>query len=243
MVVRLASFMLALFLALPAAASLRVVIDPGHGGEKDGAIGPEGTKEKDVALAISLGLASILEARGHEVVLTRSNDVSLGLAPRIRLANDRRADVFVSVHANSAPTARARVQGVETYFLSADASDAQALALAEQENADEEEEALPSDPLDFILADLARMEAHVGSSRLAVEIHQRLVRSTGAHDRGVRQAPFFVLSGARMPAVLVEVGYISHPREERRLVEASTQRRIAEAIADGIEAFGLRSER
>lgn len=220
------------------AAPLRVVVDPGHGGEKDGAIGPGGTKEKDVALAIARELADLLEARGHEVILTRDRDVSLGLTPRIELANQREADLFVSIHANSAPSARSRVQGVETYFLSAEASDAQALALAEQENADEEEAERPSDPLGFILADLARMEAHVGSSRLAVEIHQSLVRASGARDRGVRQAPFFVLSGARMPAVLVEVGYISHPHEEKRLARLEDQARIARAIADGIEAYG-----
>lgn len=240
MLARTASLLLALLLATAAeAAPLRVVLDPGHGGEKEGAIGPGGAKEKEVALAISLFVAEILQARGHEVILTRTSDVSLGLAPRIRLANEREADVFVSIHANSVPAKRNLVQGVETYFLSADASDAQAMALADQENADEEETSARShDPLDFILADLARLEAHVGSSRLAVEIHESLVRRTGARDRGVRQAPFFVLSGARMPAVLVEVGYISHPHEEKRLTRATTQRIVAQGIAEGIEAFG-----
>lgn len=234
--------LLALFLAPPSVASpLRVVVDPGHGGAKDGAIGPAGTKEKEVALAISLRLAALLEGRGHEVILTRADDRSLGLAPRIELANERRADLFVSIHANSVPSSRDRVHGVETYFLSAEASDERALALANQENADEVEAPTPSGPLAFILADLARMETHVGSSRLAVEIHEHLVRASGARDRGVRQAPFFVLSGARMPAVLVEVGYISHPREEQRLIRAESQARIARAIAEGIESFGRRA--
>lgn len=240
---RLAIPLVALLLAASAgAAPLRVVVDPGHGGEKEGAVGPGGTREKDVALAIGRFVAEFLRARGHEVILTREGDESLGLAERVHLANERRADVFVSIHANSTPVRPARVQGVETYFLSAEASDAQALALADQENADDVEDAArAADPLDFILADLARMEAHVGSSRLAVEIHEHLVRRTGAHDRGVRQAPFFVLSGARMPAVLVEVGYISHPGEEKRLATAAIQQRIAQGIADGIEAFGRRT--
>ncbi|MFO7155694.1 MAG: N-acetylmuramoyl-L-alanine amidase [Pseudomonadota bacterium] len=223
-----------------AAAPLRVVVDPGHGGEREGAVGPGGTREKDVALEISLRLARILRQLGHEVILTRESDVSLGLAERTRLANEREADLFVSIHANSAPSARSRVQGVETYFLSADATDAQARALASLENAEEGPVEAPEDPLEFILADLARMKAHAESSRLAVAIHENLVRRTGARDRGVRQAPFFVLSGARMPAVLVEVGYLSHPAEERRLASRENQEAIARAIAEGIEAFGRR---
>lgn len=238
---RILGSILVLLLAFPAAAApLRVVVDPGHGGEKEGAIGPCGTKEKDLALAISLRLAEALRLRGHEVILTRDRDVSLGLAPRIQLANERAADVFVSIHANSVAAAKDRVHGVETYFLSADATDSHAQALANQENADDEAAATAVDPLDFILADLARMEAHVGSSRLAVAIHENLVRRTGARDRGVRQAPFFVLSGAHMPAVLVEVGYVSHPAEERRLASRDNQEAIAQAIAEGIDAFGRR---
>lgn len=242
MLLRVASLFIVMLVATPAAAqSLRVVVDPGHGGEKEGAVGPGGTREKDLALAIALRLAALLEERGHEPILTRREDRTLGLAPRIALANEREADLFVSIHANSVPSKRERVQGVETYFLSSEASDAQALALAEQENADEVETPLSRDPLGFILADLARREAHVGSSRLAVEVHQSLVRMSGARNRGVRQAPFFVLSGAQMPAVLVEVGYISHPQEERRLLSSEYQQRIAQGIAEGIEAFGRRA--
>lgn len=224
------------------AKPLRVVVDPGHGGDKDGAIGPRGEREKDVALAISKKLVATLEARGYEVVLTRDEDVSMDLSARIELANEREADFFVSVHANSVARHRSRVQGVETYFLSAEASDAQAAALAAAENADDPNagEARPADSLSLILADLARAEAHQGSSHLAMEIHRKLVEATGAKDRGVRQAPFFVLSGARMPAVLVEVGYISHPVESRRLVDEAAQEQMARAMADGIDAFSRR---
>lgn len=224
------------------AAPLVVVVDPGHGGDKDGAVGPRGEKEKELALAISTKLVAILEARGYEVVSTRTEDVSLDLASRVRLANERGADFFVSVHANSVASQQDRVHGVETYFLSAEASDAQAAALAEAENADDPEagKLAPSDPLARILADLARARAHQGSSELAVELHRKLVEATGAKDRGVRQAPFFVLSGARMPAVLVEVGYISHPAESLRLTDEAEQERMARAMADGIDAYGRR---
>lgn len=220
---------------------LVVVIDPGHGGDKDGAIGPDGTKEKDVALAIALRLEAALRAAGHEPVLTRRDDTGLGLGERIALANERGADLFLSVHANSMPTteARSRVHGVETFFLSADASDAAAAEVARLENADDETAAAPVEQgaLGAILADLARSEAHANSAQLAYLLHDRLVRETEARDRGVRQAPFVVLQGAQMPAVLLEVGYISHPRESKRLADPAEQERIARAVAAGVDRF------
>jgi len=220
---------------------LLVVIDPGHGGDKDGAIGPNQLKEKDAALAISLALRTQLEARGHAVVLTREADLSLGLRERIQLANEQRADLFVSVHLNSLPLGarRERVHGVETYFLSSEASDADAAALAQKENSDDEQDGglEAGGALDAILADLARNEAHAGSSRLAYLLHSHLLQGVPSRDRGVRQAPFAVLRGAEMPAVLVEVGYISHPEEARRLGDPVEQLRIAEALADGVDAF------
>lgn len=230
-------------LPLPGSAAPLVVIDPGHGGDKDGAIGPGGLKEKDVALEVSLRLAAELRQRGVRVLLTRETDVGLGLAVRAEIAQREEADLFVSIHANAVgpQSLRRRVSGVETYFLSAEATDAQAAALAEQENADEDDDIRQSnDPLSAILADLARGEAHRHASSLAVAIHQRLVAATGSRDRGVRQAPFLVLQGATMPAVLVEIGYISHPDESRRLADPEHQERIARAIADGIADFGGR---
>jgi len=225
----------------PAPAGLLVVVDPGHGGEKRGAIGPNRLHEKDAALAISLALGDELVAMGHRVVLTRDSDLTLGLVPRIRLANELGADVFVSVHLNAVPEGAppTRAQGVETYFLSADASDAGAAALARAENDDDVDVGqAEADPLGAILADLARTEAHVHSSRLAFAIQSALVREIGARDRGLKQAPFVVLQGADMPAVLVEVGYVSHPEEARRLADPVHQRRVAVGIAAGIAAFG-----
>jgi|GEM_PF-4670343 len=224
-----------------APTGLLVVVDPGHGGDKRGAVGPNRLQEKDAALAIALALRDALEAMGHRVVLTRDSDRSLGLVPRIRLANELGADLFVSVHLNAVPegASTSGAYGVETYFLSADASDAGAAALARAEN-DDDAAGAPGDgdALGAILADLARTEAHAHSSRLALAIHTALVGAIGARDRGLRQAPFVVLQGADMPAVLVEVGYVSHPDEARRLADPAHQRRVAAAIAAGISSFG-----
>ncbi|HTP26520.1 MAG TPA: N-acetylmuramoyl-L-alanine amidase, partial [Anaeromyxobacteraceae bacterium] len=132
---------------------------------------------------------------------------------------------------------RARAHGIETYFLSADASDASATAVAARENADRlvgEPELDPGDPVSGILRDLADTDALSESSRLAYAIHERLVTRLGAENRGVKQAPFYVLAGARMPAVLLEVGFISHPGESRSLVTPAYQERVAQAIAEGV---------
>jgi N-acetylmuramoyl-L-alanine amidase len=223
-----------------------VVIDPGHGGEQEGAISPRGAREKDLALQISRRLAARLRKAGARVVLTRTADVSVPLAARAAVANAIRADLFVSIHLNSMPTAESRrlSQGIETYFLSADATDASATAVAARENADRlagEPEIDPDDPVAAILSDLEHAEALRSSSRLAHAVHGRLVAAAGAEDRGVKQAPFYVLAGARMPAVLVEVGFISHEGEAERLASRAHQDRIAAAIADGIAAFRAES--
>lgn len=236
-----AAALVALLVAGRAPAPL-VVIDPGHGGEQEGALSPRGEREKDLALQISRRLAAQLRRDGLRVVLTRTADVAVPLAARAAVANAIRADLFVSVHLNSMPTAEARrvSRGVETYFLSADATDASATAVAARENADRlagEADLDPDDPVAAILSDLEHDEALRRSSRLAQDVHRRLVAALGAEDRGVRQAPFFVLAGARMPAVLIEVGFISHPAEAELLRSRAHQDRIAGAIAEGIAAF------
>ena len=218
-----------------------VVLDPGHGGEKPGAVGPGGLREKELTLAIARRVAARLRARGGHAILTRQGDVGVPLARRAALANAEGADLFVSIHLNAMPgAARASVQGVETYFLSADATDASATAVAARENADRlagEPELDPDDPVSGILRDLADTQALAESSRLAYAVHERLVGQLGAADRGVKQAPFYVLAGARMPAVLLEVGFVSHPREATRLASAAYQERVAQAIAEGIVAW------
>lgn len=239
----------ALALALAAREpAFTVVVDPGHGGDQEGALSPSGVKEKDVALAVARRVAARLKKLGAKVVLTRTGDIAVPLANRAAIATAIRADLFVSVHLNSMPTAEQRrhSHGIETYFLSADATDTHASAVAARENADRlagEPELDPNDPVAAILDDLEDAASLQGSSRLAYAIHERLVERLGAEDRGVKQAPFYVLAGARMPAVLLEVGFISHADEARRLEARDYQERIAEAVAEGIRAFRAETRR
>ncbi|MGB8931597.1 MAG: N-acetylmuramoyl-L-alanine amidase [Anaeromyxobacteraceae bacterium] len=225
-----------------AAPTFVAVVDPGHGGDQDGAYSPAGDREKDLVLEISRKVAARLRNLGARVVLTRTGDIDVPLVNRATIANALRADIFVSIHLNSMPTAeqrRAR-KGIETYFLSADATDASAAAVAARENASRmagEALADQGDPVGFILQDLESAAALTESSRLAYFLHERLVRGTGADDDGVKQAPFYVLAGARMPAVLLELGFLSHPAESRRLKDPEYQERIAAAVADGIAAW------
>jgi N-acetylmuramoyl-L-alanine amidase len=232
--------------AAPARPSSRppafvAVVDPGHGGEKEGAVGPDGAPEKVVTLQIARRLKVRLEKLGARVLLTRTGDTTVPLANRAALANAERADLFVSIHLNSMPSpGRSRSRGVETYFLSADATDASATAVAARENADRlagEPEADPSDPVAGILSSLEDTANLSESSRLAYDVHERIVRAAAAEDRGVKQAPFYVLAGARMPAVLVEVGFLSHPEEAAQLRTPAHQERIAQGIAEGIAAW------
>jgi len=242
---------LAAVLALALAArepAFTVVVDPGHGGEQEGALGPDGAKEKDVSLAISRRIAARLRKMGAKVVLTRTGDIGVPLANRAAIATAIRADLFLSVHLNSMPTAEQRrhSHGVETYFLSADATDTHANAVAARENADRlagEPVADPNDPVAGILEDLEDAASLQGSSRLAYAVHEKLVLRLEAEDRGVKQAPFYVLAGARMPAVLLEVGFISHADEARKLATRAYQEKIAEAVADGVKAFRTETRR
>jgi N-acetylmuramoyl-L-alanine amidase len=243
--------LLAAVLALSAGArapAFTVVLDPGHGGDQEGALSPRGDREKEVALEISRRIADRLKKLGARVVFTRTGDIPVPLANRAAIANAIRADLFVSVHLNSMPTEdqRKTYRGVETYFLSADATDASARAVAARENADRlagDPVVDPADPVSAILEDLESAAALEGSSRLAHAIHVRLVGALAAADLGVKQAPFYVLAGARMPAVLLEVGFISHDEEAARLRTAEYQDRIAEAVAAGVAAWRSEARR
>lgn len=236
---------LVLLLLAPSARaerSPRIVIDAGHGGSQEGAKGPGTLVEKEVVLQIAKKLRERLEKEaGAQVFLTREKDGTLPLPQRVDFTNGKRPDLFLSIHANSMPTKklRERTEGIETYFLSATASGAGARATADRENAEAGAgQAVQSDStLSFILNDLARMEAHADSSRLAYAIHQQLIAATGASDRGVQQAPFFVLMGVEAPAVLIEVGYISHPQEGLQLGRAEYQEKLISAITEGVKGF------
>jgi N-acetylmuramoyl-L-alanine amidase len=214
----------------------RVVVDAGHGGRDTGALGPKGTREKDVALAIGKALAVKLKALGFTVVLTRQDDRYLSLDERTRIANEARADLFVSVHCNAAR--RRKLTGIETWTLNV-ASNRYAARLAAFENADADRSA--SD-LRLILADLATRANADDSRDIAQSVQSALVRAMRTRgekvtDHGIKHALFYVLLGARMPAILVETGFISNPVEETRLRSRDRQRAAAEAIAAGVREF------
>ena len=200
-----------------------------------------GMPEKELSLRVALQLKEALERQGARVSLTRTSDGVLPLSERVAFSNRQGADLFISIHANSMPTERLRqrIDGVETFFLSAQASGEEAKRTAALENAESSPRGAVKggDALSFILADLARAEAHADSSRLAYAIQHKLVAVSGATDRGVHQAPLYVLNGVEAPAVLVEVGFISHPLEGKRLQEPDYQRQLARAIAEGVKAF------
>jgi N-acetylmuramoyl-L-alanine amidase len=242
---------LALLLALvPASAfagvqtrSLTVVLDAGHGGAfpHDGAHGRGGIAEKDIALAVARKLKTILERSGASVVLTRNADLDVPLAQRAHIANDSMADLFLSIHCNSMESSRDRrvTRGVETYFLSPDPTDAEAKLLAELENGGPEAMPIPkkTDAVSGILADLALTQARNDSAVLAQIVQRNIVAGSRSPSRGVRQAPFLVLSGTKMPSALVEIGFISHPTEGPLLAREQHQDRIAQALATAVEEF------
>ena len=218
------------------------MIDPGHGGTETGAVGPGGLEEKDVTLQIAKRLAATLpRALFCRVILTRDADSAVPLDERTAVANHERADLFLSVHANSSRAPGAR--GSETYYLSLEASDKLSQEIAQRENqpgpASPEGQARPAD-LDFILWDLAQ-SAHIKeSSELAEATQQELNGVSGTENRGIKQAPFRVLVGATMPAVLIETAFISNPEEEKRLGSATFQQSVADAIARAVARFFAR---
>ncbi|HEY3448180.1 MAG TPA: N-acetylmuramoyl-L-alanine amidase [Myxococcales bacterium] len=225
--------------AAPRLDGLTVFLDAGHGGKLDGAVGAKGEKEKNVALAVVKRLREELVKAGAKVLVSRSSDVDVDLWERMTKANDAKADLFVSIHCNAMPFGRVRAvtHGIETYFLSAETTDEQAQRVVAQENGEAKRLKRSTDPLANILDDLAQTEAHHDASAFAYAVHQRLIKDLGAADRGVQQAPFIVLMGAQMPAILVEVGFISHPEESKKLSDKDYQGRLASSLVDGLGAF------
>ncbi len=214
----------------------RVVVDAGHGGHDTGAIGARGTREKDVALAIALKLAAKLEALGLEVVLTRDDDTFVKLEDRTKIANQQKGDLFISVHCNAAPSRTLR--GIETYTLNT-SSNRYSIRLSARENATTERGV---GDLQYILADLATKANTGESTRLAERVQKSLVHDLGetwknVHDLGNKEALFFVLLGAKMPAILVETSFISNPEEEERLSDDDYQQSIADSVAGSVNAF------
>ena len=216
----------------------KIVIDPGHGGKDPGAPGYfKGVWEKDIVLKLGLALAEKLKQRLNcQVLLTRDKDKKLTLEERTAIANTERADLFISLHCNAARSRK--LTGIETYILNL-ATDEQAIAVAARENATSRKNI--SD-LEYILSDLMKHAKIEESSRLAGDVHGALVsgiKKNYSHikDLGVKQAPFYVLLGARMPSILIETSFISNKRECKRLMSKKYRDHLCDAITDGIEAY------
>jgi len=212
----------------------RVVIDAGHGGSDPGSVGPTGFAEKDLVLDLSKRLKALLELElGTEVVLTRSDDKFLALENRTQIANQEHADLFISIHANSSPLKTA--QGAETFVLNVNTRSNDALTTASRENASYGRRIhdLP-DILNTIASNDKTRESLEFANHVQMALSPRLNAGAGS---GVHGAPLAVLIGAKMPAVFVEVSYISNPLEEQRLRTSEHRQRIAESLLTGIKSY------
>jgi N-acetylmuramoyl-L-alanine amidase len=219
-----------------------IVIDAGHGGKDPGATGFKRYREKNVVLSIAKRLRKILKARGYKVYLTRSTDDFVKLSNRTKFANKRNADIFVSIHANAVPKKYAKkAYGIECYFLAKSRSERAKSVAATENRADISE-------MNFYGKEsfLNTLNSHniVASNKLAIDLQRGMLGSLkksyrDVHDAGVREGPFWVLVGAQMPSVLVEVGFITHPKEVKRLISHKYQQKLALGLANGIERYFL----
>lgn len=207
-----------------------VVIDPGHGGKDPGAVSRYGA-EKTVVLQVTRMLSDELTAHGYQVYLTRETDQTTSLNERTALVNRMDADLFLSLHANASPKKDAA--GIETYYLAL-GSDQTSKMVAMRENAGMQQSIKE---LESLVSTILKGSKSQESRRLAEIVQQQLVEKTEAKNRGVKHAPFIVLTGTKIPAILIEIGFISNPEEAAQLKTATYQRQIAEAIAEGINRY------
>src|SRR2546425_1312460 len=220
-----------------------IVLDAGHGGHDSGATGPTGLMEKDLVLDVTRRVTKLVEERlSLKVRLTRDADYFVTLRDRTSFANRERADLFVSIHANA--HRETATDGVETYFLSSEATDSAARQVAAAENGVVQLESATgrgnggkTDIVRMILWDLAQSEFQMESSRLAEVVHDSMTQSLRISNRGVKQAGFYVLGGAAMPAILIEIGFVTNPREEKRLKDTRYRDEIARAILTGLTEY------
>lgn len=220
----------------PSTGLRTVVIDPGHGGEELGAQGPRGTLEKDITLAVSRRLRTLIESRlGLRVFLTREDDRTISHDDRSAFANSHQADVFLSIHANAA--VRPGIKGAEVYYLSVERADEEARRRAEDTAVTLPALGGGTRTIDLILWETAQARYLEQSSALAGMVEAGLRARVEMSPRAVQQAPFRVLVGANMPAVLVEIGYLSNPEQEQQLASAAYQERVAEAVCDALTRF------
>ena len=217
-----------------------IVLDAGHGGEDAGAVGPNKRYEKVVNLNVTKYLASILKQRGYTVYLTRSNDKFIKVMDRTILANEKNADLFMSIHTNAVPKEKAKeVDGIETFFLSPARSE-RAKRVAALENKSDIRE-MSNSSKDVFLESLNRPRI-TASHKFAIDVQAGLLQSARSkykdiNDSGVREGPFWVLVGAQMPSILIELGYISHPTESKRLYDKDYQQLLANGIANGVDSY------
>jgi len=215
----------------------RVVIDPGHGGADQGTVGQRGLIEKDLVLDVAKRLGKLIEERmGSQVIYTRSDDTFIPLQTRTELANEKKADLFLSIHANSSP--HPKIGGIEVYYLNFTRS-ADALDLAARENASSEKSVYE---LRDLIQSITLHEKIEESKEFASKVQGTLQTfetryNTAAKNRGVKKAPFVVLIGASMPSVLAEVGFLSNAREEQLLKQSDHRQRLAEALYQGVARY------
>ncbi|WQY74663.1 N-acetylmuramoyl-L-alanine amidase [Helicobacter pylori] len=218
----------------------KIVLDAGHGGKDCGAMSANLVCEKDIVLEVVKFLHKELKKRGYSVLLTRDKDIYIDLVARTELANKKGADLFISVHANSIPKhSTSNAHGIETYFLSTARSE-RARKVAEQENKDD------VNLMDYfsksLLLNSLNTQRLIVSNKLAIDVQYGMLQSVRKNypdvvDGGVREGPFWVLAGALMPSILIEIGYNSHAIESRRIQSKPYQKILAKGIADGIDSF------
>ncbi|MDE5591615.1 MAG: N-acetylmuramoyl-L-alanine amidase, partial [Helicobacter sp.] len=215
-----------------------IVIDPGHGGKDCGAISIANVCEKEIVLKTAKYLDKELKDRGYKVYMTRSEDVFVGLRERTKFANSKNADLFISIHANAVLDNKAKSEGIESYFLSIARSE-RAKNVAALENKDNIEVMNYFSKQSFL--NTLNTQRIVASNRLAIDIQFGMLQSVRTKynvlDGGVREGPFWVLVGALMPSVLLEIGYLTHPKEGYDLNQEAYQKSIAIGIADGIDGY------
>ncbi|GAA7671174.1 N-acetylmuramoyl-L-alanine amidase [Helicobacter pylori] len=218
----------------------KIVLDAGHGGKDCGAMSANLVCEKDIVLEVVKFLHKELKKRGYSVLLTRDKDIYIDLVARTELANKKSADLFISVHANSIPKrSTSNAHGIETYFLSTARSE-RARKVAEQENKDN------VNLMDYfsksLLLNSLNTQRLIVSNKLAIDVQYGMLQSIRKNypdvvDGGVREGPFWVLAGALMPSILIEIGYNSHAIESKRIQSKPYQKILANGIADGIDSF------
>jgi N-acetylmuramoyl-L-alanine amidase len=215
----------------------RVVLDPGHGGYDEGTSGPNGLLEKELVLDVALRLGKLIESRmGSEVIFTRSDDTFIPLERRTAIANERKADLFLSIHANSSPYPR--IGGVESYYLNVTGA-RDALAVASRENASSDKSVFELHDLiqKITLQDKAEESKEFAGSIQAALFPFAARYEPGIKNRGIKKAPFIVLIGASMPSVLAEIGFLSNAREESLLKKSDHRQKLAEALYRGLSRY------